>query len=311
MHRARETKTHRAHLSWVEEMGGGGGRRTGQDRDAECVVVARPLTRENARMSRTREAQLCAIRGSCTPHRRWPGPREGFESGENGPFWRANGREALFGGVGQPEQRGGERNAARSGTGMYRSWRGKENIKNRIEMKTKKRTRSWPSRGSHIHGRVVMVTTAGEWVPLGGRALPGYFDHGLALTPWAALTGLGRPERVGWRRGRRRGKRGREKRAARLSIREFDDVNKACLTFEVPSQHRASLSGGWVSVRDSRQRRKDPRKRKRTTHGCHAMDTGKHLSHAPLEAELDGCIIAVAHSCAVTGLHAGTGTCVP
>ncbi|KAI9440227.1 hypothetical protein F5148DRAFT_1371662 [Russula earlei] len=116
MHRARETKTHRAHWSWVEEMGGGGGRRTGQDRDAECVVVARPLTRENARMSRTREAQLCAIRGSCTPHRRWPGPREGFES----------------------------------------------------EMKTKKRTRSWSSRGSHIHGRVVMVTTAGEWVPVGG-----------------------------------------------------------------------------------------------------------------------------------------------
>ncbi|KAI9512683.1 hypothetical protein F5148DRAFT_1145877 [Russula earlei] len=82
-------------------------------------------------------------------------------------------QEAPFGGVGQPEQGGeGQRNAARSGTGMYRSWRGKEKIRNHIEMKTKKRTRSWPSRGRHIHGRVVMVATAGEWVPVGGRALP-------------------------------------------------------------------------------------------------------------------------------------------
>ncbi|KAI9507823.1 hypothetical protein F5148DRAFT_1149492 [Russula earlei] len=79
--------------------------------------------------------------------------------------------EAPFGSVGQLEQRGGERNAVCLGTGMYRSWRGKEKNQNHIEMKTKKRMRSWPLRGCHIHGRVVMVATAGEWVPVGGRAL--------------------------------------------------------------------------------------------------------------------------------------------
>ncbi|KAI9449389.1 hypothetical protein F5148DRAFT_1371043 [Russula earlei] len=72
-------------------------------------------------------------------------------------------------GMGKLEQRGSERNAARSGTGMYRSWRGKETIKNRIEMKTKKRTRWWPSRDRYIHGRVIMVATAGEWVPWEGE----------------------------------------------------------------------------------------------------------------------------------------------
>ncbi|KAI9462165.1 hypothetical protein F5148DRAFT_1369026 [Russula earlei] len=175
MHRARETKMHRAHWSWVEEMGGGGGRRTGQDRDAECVVVARPLTRENARMSRTREAQLCAIRVHAHPTVVGQGRARDLKavrtalfgvqmaasmrcvdpSLTGGPFWRRGSTGA--------EGRGEERRA-------LVNWQ--EKIKNHIEMKTKKRTRSWPSRGRHIYGRVVMVAIAGEWVPVGGRALP-------------------------------------------------------------------------------------------------------------------------------------------